>query len=78
VLAAAAAKIAGDAKEETMTAPHVRSRDEIPDDAYRKMVLTLMDKQASREAATAEVFGRCGVIGPLPSRVKRWRGSVLD
>ena len=38
----------------------VRSKDEIPDEAYRKMVLTLMDKQASREVATAEVFRRWG------------------
>ena len=42
-----------------MTAPTVRSKDEIPDAAYRTMVLTLMDKQASREVATAEVFGQC-------------------
>ena len=34
-----------------MAAPTVRSKDEIPDAAYRKMVLTLMDKQASREVA---------------------------
>ena len=42
-----------------MTAPMVRSKDEIPDESYRKMVLTLLDKQASREVATAEVFGQC-------------------
>lgn len=42
----------------------VRSKDEIPDAAYRKMVLTLMDKQASREVATAEVFGQCVLYAP--------------
>jgi 1,2-phenylacetyl-CoA epoxidase catalytic subunit len=47
-----------------MTASSVRSTDEIPDDAYRKMVLTLMDKQASREVATAEVFGQCVLHAP--------------
>jgi len=47
-----------------MTASSVRSTDEIPDDAYRKMVLTLMDKQASREVATAEVFGQCVLYAP--------------
>ena len=39
-----------------MTTPTVRSKDEIPDADYKKMVLTLMDKQASREVATAEVW----------------------
>ena len=29
----------------------IRTKDEIPDDAYRTMVLTLMDKQAGREVA---------------------------
>jgi 1,2-phenylacetyl-CoA epoxidase catalytic subunit len=47
-----------------MTAPIVASRDQIPDDAYRTMVLTLMDKQASREVATAEVFGQCVLHAP--------------
>src|SRR5204863_82194 len=47
-----------------MTAPIVRSKHAIPDDAYRKMVLTLMDKQASREVATAEVFGQCVLHAP--------------
>ena len=42
----------------------VQSKDEIPDDAYRRMVLTLMDKQASREVATAEVFGQCVLYAP--------------
>src|SRR5438093_540932 len=39
-------------------AAQIRSKDAIPDQAYRKMVLTLMDKQAGREVATAEVFGQ--------------------
>ncbi len=47
-----------------MATPTVRTRDEIPDAAYRKMVLTLMDKQASREVATAEVFGQCVLFAP--------------
>jgi len=47
-----------------MTVSMVRSKDEIPDDSYRKMVLTLMDKQASREVATAEVFGQCVLFAP--------------
>jgi 1,2-phenylacetyl-CoA epoxidase catalytic subunit len=42
----------------------VRSKDEIPDADYKKMVLTLMDKQASREVATAEVFGQCVLQAP--------------
>ena len=42
----------------------VRSTAEIPDADYRKMVLTLMDKQASREVATAEVFGQCVLFAP--------------
>ena len=48
----------------TMTVLRVQSKHEIPDDAYRKMVLTLMDKQASREVATAEVFGQCVLHAP--------------
>jgi ring-1,2-phenylacetyl-CoA epoxidase subunit PaaA len=47
-----------------MSLPKIRSKDEIPDDSYRKMVLTLMDKQASREVATAEVFGQCVLFAP--------------
>jgi ring-1,2-phenylacetyl-CoA epoxidase subunit PaaA len=47
-----------------VTTPTIRSKDEIPDDSYRKMVLTLMDKQASREVATAEVFGQCVLFAP--------------
>jgi len=39
-------------------------KDAIPDQAYRKMVLTLMDKQAGREVATAEVFGQCVLYAP--------------
>jgi len=47
-----------------MTAPVIRNKDEIPDERYRKMVLTLMDKQAGREVATAEVFGQCLIHAP--------------
>lgn len=47
-----------------MTTATVRTKDEIPDADYRKMVLTLMDKQASREVATAEVFGQCVLFAP--------------
>src|SRR5262245_39076753 len=47
-----------------MDAKLVKSKDEIPDAAYKKMVLTLMDKQASREVATAEVFGQCVLQAP--------------
>ena len=47
-----------------MTSLRIQSKNEIPDDAYRKMVLTLMDKQASREVATAEVFGQCVLHAP--------------
>ena len=42
----------------------VRSHQEIPDESYRKMVLTLMDRQAGREIATAEVFGQCVIHAP--------------
>ena len=42
----------------------VRTKAEIPDAAYRTMVLTLMDKQAGREVATAEVFGQCVLYAP--------------
>jgi 1,2-phenylacetyl-CoA epoxidase catalytic subunit len=42
----------------------VRSKSEIPDADYKKMLLTLMDKQASREVATAEVFGQCVLLAP--------------
>jgi 1,2-phenylacetyl-CoA epoxidase catalytic subunit len=47
-----------------MTTLTVRSKEEIPDADYKKMVLTLMDKQASREVATAEVFGQCVLFAP--------------
>lgn len=47
-----------------MTTATVRTKDEIPDADYRNMVLTLMDKQASREVATAEVFGQCVLFAP--------------
>jgi len=63
-----------------MTAPRVRSKDEIPDAAYRKMVLTLMDKQASREVATAEVFGQCVLYAPTVEdkiRITRFQAEEL-
>jgi len=63
-----------------MAAPTVRSKDEIPDDAYRKMVLTLMDKQASREVATAEVFGQCVLHAPTVEdkiRITRYQAEEL-
>jgi len=63
-----------------MTASSVRSKDEIPDDAYRKMVLTLMDKQASREVATAEVFGQCVLYAPTVEdkiRITRFQHEEL-
>ncbi len=47
-----------------VTTFHIQSKHDIPDNAYRKMVLTLMDKQASREVATAEVFGQCVLHAP--------------
>ncbi len=63
-----------------MTALSVRSKAEIPDDAYRKMVLTLMDKQASREVATAEVFGQCVLYAPTVEdkiRITRFQHEEL-
>ncbi len=63
-----------------MPALSVRSKDEIPDDAYRKMVLTLMDKQASREVATAEVFGQCVLHAPTVEdkiRITRFQHEEL-
>ena len=58
----------------------VRSKDEIPDAAYKKMVLTLMDKQAGREVATAEVFGQCVIHAPTIEdkiRITRYQGEEL-
>jgi 1,2-phenylacetyl-CoA epoxidase catalytic subunit len=58
----------------------VRSAAEIPDEAYRKMVLTLMDKQAGREVATAEVFGQCVLHAPTVEdkiRITRFQGEEL-
>ena len=63
-----------------MTASTVRSKDQIPDDAYRKMVLTLMDKQAGREVATAEVFGQCVLHAPTVDdkiRITRFQAEEL-
>jgi 1,2-phenylacetyl-CoA epoxidase catalytic subunit len=58
----------------------VRSKEEIPDADYRKMVLTLMDKQASREVATAEVFGQCVLFAPTVDdkiRITRFQHEEL-
>ena len=63
-----------------MTVMRVQSKHEIPDDAYRKMVLTLMDKQASREVATAEVFGQCVLHAPTVEdkiRITRFQHEEL-
>ena len=63
-----------------MTVSTVRSKDQIPDDAYRTMVLTLMDKQAGREVATAEVFGQCVLHAPTVEdkiRITRFQGEEL-
>src|SRR5436190_22207449 len=61
-------------------AAQIRSKDAIPDQAYRKMVLTLMDKQASREVATAEVFGQCVLYAPTVEdkiRITRFQHEEL-
>jgi 1,2-phenylacetyl-CoA epoxidase catalytic subunit len=58
----------------------IRTRDEIPDEAYRKMLLTLMDKQAGREVATAEVFGQCVIHAPTVEdkiRITRYQAEEL-
>ncbi len=58
----------------------VRSKNDIPDESYRKMVLTLMDKQASREIATAEVFGQCVLHAPTADdkiRITRFQHEEL-
>jgi 1,2-phenylacetyl-CoA epoxidase catalytic subunit len=58
----------------------IGSADEIPDEAYRTMVLTLMDKQAGREVATAEVFGQCVIHAPTVEdkiRITRFQGEEL-
>jgi ring-1,2-phenylacetyl-CoA epoxidase subunit PaaA len=58
----------------------VRSKAEIPDADYRRMVLTLMDKQASREVATAEVFGQCVLFAPTVEdkiRITRFQHEEL-
>jgi 1,2-phenylacetyl-CoA epoxidase catalytic subunit len=44
------------------------------------MVLTLMDKQAGREVATAEVFGQCVIHAPTADdkiRITRYQGEEL-
>src|SRR5262249_53694145 len=61
-------------------AAQIRSKDAIPDQAYRKMVLTLMDKQAGREVATAEVFGQCVLYAPTVEdkiRITRFQHEEL-
>jgi 1,2-phenylacetyl-CoA epoxidase catalytic subunit len=58
----------------------VRTKDEIPDESYRAMVLTLMDKQAGREVATAEVFGQCVLYAPRIEdkiRITRFQAEEL-
>jgi 1,2-phenylacetyl-CoA epoxidase catalytic subunit len=58
----------------------VKSKSEIPDADYKKMLLTLMDKQASREVATAEVFGQCVLLAPTVEdkiRITRFQHEEL-
>ena len=58
----------------------VRSHEEIPDESYRKMVLTLMDRQAGREIATAEVFGQYVIHAPSVDdkiRITRYQNEEL-
>jgi ring-1,2-phenylacetyl-CoA epoxidase subunit PaaA len=58
----------------------VQSCNEIPDENYRKMVLTLMDRQAGREIATAEVFGQCVIHAPGVDdkiRITRYQNEEL-
>ena len=66
---------------DTEVAMHtVRSHQEIPDESYRKMVLTLMDRQAGREIATAEVFGQCVIHAPSVDdkiRITRYQNEEL-
>lgn len=59
---------------------NVQSRDQIPDENYRKMVLILMDRQAGREIATAEVFGQCVIHAPGVDdkiRITRYQNEEL-
>ena len=42
----------------------VQSTKQIPDEPYRKILLTLMERQAGREIAGAEVFGQCLIHAP--------------
>ncbi|MBI3090130.1 MAG: phenylacetate-CoA oxygenase subunit PaaI [Candidatus Tectomicrobia bacterium] len=49
-------------------------------DAYRKMVITLMDRQASREISTSEVFGQCLQFAPTVEdklRLLRFAGEEV-
>ncbi|HTW89997.1 MAG TPA: ferritin-like fold-containing protein [Candidatus Binataceae bacterium] len=63
-----------------MNTQMINSKEEIPDEAYRKMVLTLMDRQAGREIATAEVFGQCVIFAPTLDdklRITRYQNEEL-
>ncbi len=42
----------------------IRKKEDIPDERYRKMLLTLLERQAGREIAGAEVFGQCLIHAP--------------
>ena len=71
---------ADDWQKEWTMAMVIRTKDEIPDDVYRTMVLTLMDKQAGREVATAEVFGQCVLHAPTVEdkiRITRFQAEEL-
>src|SRR5262249_15669532 len=60
--------------------PVINSKHEIPDEQYRKMVLTLMDRQADREIATAEVFDQCVIFAPTLDdklRITRYQNEEL-
>src|SRR5262249_51187647 len=68
------------ARRGPVMAAQIPSKDEIPDPAYRKMVLTLMDKQAGREVATAEGFGPCVLYAPTVDdkiRITRFQHEEL-
>jgi 1,2-phenylacetyl-CoA epoxidase catalytic subunit len=42
----------------------IERKEQIPDEPYRRMLLTLMERQAGREIAGAEVFGQCLIHAP--------------
>ncbi len=59
---------------------NVRSVEEIPSEDYKRMLLTLMDRQAGREVATAEVFGQCILHAPTVDdkiRLTRFQNEEL-